>query len=369
MTSQPGEIIKPPVTKEEATRLIRDLYGMNAASLKELNSYDDKNYFFKPDGDVANQHVGTVCENGYILKVTNSQDSKCPEVFDGQNEMILHLAKAGMTMPTPIKNKSGALKSLEMMSPTPGASPRGYLVRVLEFVPGKILYDVRPWTARHFFEVGKFVARMDRELQSFTHPGLADRKHIWFLSSIPQLRDYLHALENAGNRKLVSEIIAAFEAQVVPEEANLARGVIHGDANEQNVLMTRREADGEYEVSTVIDFGDSHVNPLVFELAITIMYMMTKSTVVHPNAVGGHVIAGYVTERKLPDLEMSLLRTLVASRYAQSMTLGAYSYAQDPGNEYLLTTTKDGWRILGDYWSHPSDKLYAEWNAIMGQYS
>ena len=96
---------------------------------------------------------------------------------------------------------------------------------------------------------------------------------------------------------------------------------------------------GRYRVHTAIDFGDAHVNPLVFELAITIMYMMTKvatrkkfnknhhwklgdykiavqqSTVVHPNMAGAHVVAGYKLERALPDLEWRLLRTLVASRY------------------------------------------------------
>ena len=33
---------------------------------------------------------------------------------------------------------------------------------------------------------------------------------------------------------------------------------------------------GEQEVYGVLDFGDSHHNPLVYELAITIMYMMTQ---------------------------------------------------------------------------------------------
>ena len=55
------------------------------------------------------------------------------------------------------------------------------------------------------------------------------------------------------------------------------RGPIHGDFNEQNILMRETgRGSGEYSVHTVIDFGDAHVNPLAFELAITIMYMMTK---------------------------------------------------------------------------------------------
>ena len=42
---------------------------------------------------------------------------------------------------------------------------KGYIVRVLKFVPGKILYDITPWTAEHFFQAGKFLAKMDMELQ------------------------------------------------------------------------------------------------------------------------------------------------------------------------------------------------------------
>ena len=32
----------------------------------------------------------------------------------------------------------------------------------------------------------------------------------------------------------------------------------------------------DYDVFGVIDFGDSHENPYVFDLATTIMYMMTQ---------------------------------------------------------------------------------------------
>ena len=32
----------------------------------------------------------------------------------------------------------------------------------------------------------------------------------------------------------------------------------------------------DYDVFGVIDFGDSHENPYIFDLATTIMYMMTQ---------------------------------------------------------------------------------------------
>ena len=56
MTMNPGEIIKPPVEKDLAVKLIRELYGLRAKDVKEFNSYDDRNFFFKSE-DHDNPHV------------------------------------------------------------------------------------------------------------------------------------------------------------------------------------------------------------------------------------------------------------------------------------------------------------------------
>ena len=48
-------------------------------------------------------------------------------------------------------------------------------------------------------------------------------------------------------------------------------GYIHGDFNEQNIIV-----DSRGDIHGVIDFGDSQKNPLVYDIAIAIMYMMTK---------------------------------------------------------------------------------------------
>ena len=47
----------------------------------------------------------------------------------------------------------------------------------------------------------------------------------------------------------------------------------------QNKLGERDEKErtgDDYDVFGVIDFGDSHENPYIFDLATTIMYMMTQ---------------------------------------------------------------------------------------------
>jgi len=66
---KPGEIIKPCLDQAQAEELLTRLYGLTASSVKEFNSYDDRNFYFrvKETGD-------SIWPHGYILKVTNSRD-------------------------------------------------------------------------------------------------------------------------------------------------------------------------------------------------------------------------------------------------------------------------------------------------------
>lgn len=52
----------------------------------------------------------------------------------------------------------------------------------------------------------------------------------------------------------------------------------------------------------------------------------------------------------LTDVERRHLRLLISSRLACSVTLGAYSYQQNPENEYLLLHAQPAWNALGLLW-------------------
>ena len=55
--------------------------------------------------------------------------------------------------------------------------------------------------------------------------------------------------------------------------------MIHGDFNEQNILVSKNTSDNDYHISAVIDFGDMNKSHYVFEAAIATMYMMVESKV------------------------------------------------------------------------------------------
>jgi len=163
-TLQPGEIIKPSITKEEAGSLLTSLYGLTPASVTEFNSYDDRNFYFSV------QETGdNIWSPGYILKVTNSRDSRNLVFSEAQNEMILHMARHGLEVPEPVVNKHGELQSLETLVSESGTTQN--IVRLLRFIPGNTLYDIDPWTTKHFHQCGEFAAKMDAALESFQHPG------------------------------------------------------------------------------------------------------------------------------------------------------------------------------------------------------
>jgi len=358
----PGEIIKPNITKEQAGHLLSSLYNLTSETVKEFNSYDDRNFYF-----TTKEKGGNVWPHGYILKITNSRDSKNLLFSDAQNQMILHMSRAGLDVPVPIENVHGELQSLETIEADAEIKTEN-IVRLLKFIPGKTLYEIDTWTAEHFYQCGEFIARMDAALSSFKHPGYENRNSIWYLNSIPDLKNFAFAVTDEEKRKLAMEIVEEFEKTVKPVEDQLEKAIIHGDFNEQNILCKENPCSGNYEIYSVIDFGDSNYNPLLYELAITIMYMMTKCTVMSPSLAGGHVIAGYIKHRHMTSLERKLIRTCVASRYAQSLVMGAYSYSQDPGNEYLLITSKTGWQTLSHYWSLSCDELYKMWDDIIESY-
>ena len=116
--------IKPNVDVQKAAELIKKLYGLEpeggAAGIKEFVSYDDKNFFFRPDKRYlilpiyinlqklfyslvnliqssylflyrfkSDNNRDIFYEDGYILKIANILEDS--EALKAQNELMLHL--------------------------------------------------------------------------------------------------------------------------------------------------------------------------------------------------------------------------------------------------------------------------------------
>jgi len=318
-STTPDDLVnRPQVDCEGAIKLAEKLWGfkIDIRSVKEFVGYDDKNFFLKAEPPQKD------------VKISENEEP-C-------------------------------------------------VVRILTFLPGKTLYEVSPWTPELFYQAGQFIARMDEAWIDFHHPVFAQRKYIWYLKDVLMVREYLYAVEDTDQREMCAQVLDDFEAKVVSQMDKLERGMIHGDYNEQNMLVRPKEgvsscsSDGrDYFVSGVIDFGDSIESPYIFEVGVTIMYTMLKCNEIDKNEVGGHVIAGYKRVKgDFSPLELEVLPIAVAARFVQSLVLGAYYYLEDPTNEYVLVTAHSGgWKALTNFWSTPREDLFQLWSKIDESYN
>jgi Ser/Thr protein kinase RdoA (MazF antagonist) len=205
------------------------------------------------------------------------------------------------------------------------------------------------------------LGRVSSALADFEHVA-ASRSHAWditlFLSVVPPLLD-AGALEDV---ELIRRSFAWYAALVTPLSQTLRAQVIHGDMNDQNVLVS--EEGREDEAIGLLDFGDMVRSWRVADPAIACAYLVIQLHYEDRAPGIGEVIracatllAGFASAAPLDEDEWSVLPALVLARIATSLVFGAYSAALDPGNLYLSLTHAPGWRALRLLLSVPLEHL------------
>ncbi|XP_031832464.1 hydroxylysine kinase isoform X1 [Nomia melanderi] len=347
----PGQRIRPPGSEQIVLALLDKLYKLKAIKITELNAYDDRNYHVICEDLHENPHMTTISKNGYVLKIVNSLDSRKCRVIDAQNEILIFLNQRHINCPLPVKNVKGEYYSLETL--TVQGYENSYAVRLLVYLPG-VMLNRMSITSELLRNVGRFTSKLDTVLKGFSHSAYDNHKTLWMLTSVPDLRRFIYAVSNDYERDLAHQVIHAFEEDVLRVMPKLEQGIIHGDLNEQNIVVNSNGT----EVTAVIDFGDTHRTCLIFELAITLCYMMLQAGDL---AMGKYVIEGYQDIRKLTNLEKKILKVTVCARICQSLVMGAYSYLNDPQNDYLLVTQKSGWVLLKNLWPISQEEVLQRW--------
>ncbi|XP_076266970.1 hydroxylysine kinase [Rhynchophorus ferrugineus] len=335
------------VNLDQVGQFIFDLYGLSSIEINRLNGYDDKNFHVLVKRDInSNSFIDTVSDDGYVLKIINTLDSQQGDRFDAQKQLLCHLNQRGILCPKPIINKQGNI--YEKITLSTGV----HILWLLQYIDGIILHKV-PKSSDLFYHVGALAANIDNALKSFDHPVYHNRIQ-WSLGSAADVIDCLSAISGDEKKDLIRRIISEFSARVLSVESELERGIIHGDLNEQNIIVDNENL----KIKAVIDFGDTHYGCYLYELALAIVYMIFTSNDVK---TGRYVVNGYHSVRPIPVKEFKLLKVCVLARYCQSLVYGAYGSLQDPTNDYILTTSKSGWNLLKTIYDFPEDDLLNLW--------
>src|SRR5205807_4864738 len=196
------------VTEEEAVRLARELYGIEATARALPGEYDDNFQLTSGDG------------HGFVLKVMHPAREQ--SFIDMQCRALQHLAKHApqLILPRVMPNRHG-----ELFSSTVAADGSTRLVWLVSFVKGTVLAGVRPHTTELLGDLGRFLGEMDAALQSFTHAA-AHRELKWDSSRASWIKEYIKHISDSKRRALVEKFLELFEAEVVPNMPLLIRSVI-----------------------------------------------------------------------------------------------------------------------------------------------
>ena len=244
----------------------------------------------------------------FVLKIANAHEKA--EVLEAQNAILSHLAERVSFCPRVVPALSG--EQIVVVE--------NNFIRVLSWLPGKPLAKVELQTPELLYALGLKLGQLSCALVGFDHPALHRDFH-WDLMKGPKtIKEYGPRIKAGELRDLVLNY-QNFSLE------NLRRSVIHGDANDYNVLVE------ENKVVGLIDFGDVVYSYTVGDLAIAVAYVVLGKE--DPRAAAAPVIEGYRKEFELTKGELDALWPLVRLRLCMSVCLAAYQQEQDPENEYL----------------------------------
>ncbi len=320
---------------------LENLYGIQNPDLKDLEGYASINTRVKtPDGKT------------YVWK--QNPDSPLERAFlEAENQVLLLLSeKRPYHFPVPQKDCRDNL-----LSTTENSDGSLTLHRLLTFVEGDF-FDQVPPTPDLFASLGTFLAKLDRTLLNVRHPGIEARRLQWDLQHLELPLQYLDYIDDSRRRKLIEYFYMQFKEVVVPRLPSLRRSVIHGDANEQNLLTTGGR------VSGIIDFGDMSYTPLVNEVAIALTYAMFGKS--DPLTWAGHVLRAYTAELPLESAEIDLLYYLVAGRLCASVCSSAHAKTVKPDSDYITISEKPAWAMLAKWLALNPRAVTAAFTAAAG---
>lgn len=143
-------------------------------------------------------------------------------------------------------------------------------------------------------------------------------------------------------------------------------GVIHRDLNEGNIVVTPVDS-GRHEVSGILDFALIMNGCCVFEVAITMAYMMLDK----PSRVDavGAVLAGWESLMLLSEDERNSLFLLALGRLCQSLVNGLNQAKINPDHKYLLTTARGRIPLILNLWERGKQEVERKWFSVASPFS
>jgi Ser/Thr protein kinase RdoA (MazF antagonist) len=272
----------------------------------------------------------------FVLKIANAGDGAALLDFQNQAMRRVAAAVANCRVPRVMETRAGR----ELSGIRDGATGALHCVRLLTWVDGEVLANVTGRPPGLHASIGEGMGRVDAALHDFTHAAM-HRELQWDVRRAGLAAEHVGLLPPA-RRERVQGIFAQWGAM---DWRSLRHGVIHGDANDHNVIIESGRMAG------LLDFGDMGYSALVCDPAIALAYVLLDQD--EPRAVATRVIGAYHRCNPLSDAEQRVLFVLMISRLAMSVCYAADNRARNPDDPYQVVTEAAAWSLLDvlEQWS------------------
>jgi Ser/Thr protein kinase RdoA (MazF antagonist) len=306
----------PRLTSEEAQSLAAKRYAVSGLA-KPLPSERDQNFAL----------VASTGER-YVLKIANSEEEFGALAL--QNAALQHAAAfvTHLELPRIIAAEDGP--DIGIVYSPAGAR---HFVRLLTWLEGEPMVRVRSQDGELLRSLGSGLAELDRALQGFSHPG-AHRTLRWDVRHAGAALQYLPLL--APNEQVI--LIHFMEAWKHIPWKSLRHQVIHGDANDYNVLVRGGRVVG------LLDFGDMVHSAVACDLAVALAYAMLDTA--DPIVAARPIIGAYHAIFPLTEAEKDALYSLTTARLCLSVCYAALNAREKSGDVYQQVTAGPAWRLL-----------------------
>jgi hydroxylysine kinase len=295
---------------DEARRLGRERYGLDATATRLTGERDENFKLSCPDG------------KQYVLKVASAAEE--PAVTDLPTAALLHMERVDPGLPCPqvLRDRDGHTQSRYE-----DASGSQRTARILTYLQGKTLRSSARSRAQRA-ACGRMAARMGLALRTFTHPA-AKRPLIWDLLHVGRTVGLLNELGDFPEKNTIAALVSAIDARVQAEFGHLRQQVIHNDLNDMNVLV---DPDDEDVVVGVIDFGDLVHTALVADVAILAADQIATER--DPGDSITDVVMAYHDTAPLLPQELAMLNPLIAGRILTDVLIPSWHRRRNPAGTH-----------------------------------
>ena len=267
-------------------------------------------------------------KGSYLLKISPLKTSS--EYLDFQQDILQHLRAKGLEVARPLPDRRGNLVT---------RTEEDEYLRLLTYVPGRVYAEVNPQTDDLRYSLGKLCGCTTAALQDFDHPA-ADRYSEWDLAQAMWTSMHFPSLDPKV-QAVARQFLTGFSHRQ-EDYAKLRRGIIHGDVNDHNILVSNHPRNPN--AFALIDFGDAVRSQIINDVAIACCYIAHDCP--DPLSAILPFVRGYHEAFPLLPEELEFLPNLIGIRLVISLTKAAIARKMTLRDDYHQISVKPARRLL-----------------------